>query len=454
MSAATDCPFCGAADTEAEARCPSCGAILEAVPFEGVSALFTAAGLRQSIFESRTFLFLCFLGLSPLVLASLSTSEAIVDALAIWTGLCWGILLFRLFAPAALGIGTALAVLVGTALLVSVGFDAYLALWPDFETWFKAPSLALRFIAYAGVVGVREELFKAVPVAFALWRLSALRRPRAGVVLGMMAGVGFAASENVVYVYSTIQDAMLRSNGMDPAAMLMPVYNNLIRTVVGPFAHASFTGVLGAFLAVAIARGGIGMGLSGFALAALLHGAYDTVVEFSGLLGVVVLGVSLFLAMVLHAGAQEGSAAPDRGEGLFSRTIMRPLPEPAAASPARRSAPARVPPERPVPQTPPAMGSAWAIRDATGRSYPVPPYVPLKIGRDSTACHIVIDEASVSRLHATVGVTAGRLEVIRLSRIGTLVVGGREVESAILSRGDEILIGGAVLTVTGGPRLA
>ena len=156
----------------------------------------------------------------------------------------------------------------------------------------------------------------------AMWFAPSLRQPRAGVVLGMMAGVGFAATENVYYVYFTLSEALEKAGRNDTAALLVPIYNNLVRTMVGPFAHATFSGLMGSFVATALSRGGAGTFVAGLLLSASLHGVYDTVVGFSGPLGVVVLGLVLFLTMVAHAGASTTGAQPSSGEGLFSRTIV------------------------------------------------------------------------------------------------------------------------------------
>lgn len=77
----------------------------------------------------------------------------------------------------------------------------------------------------------------------------------------------------------------------------------------------------------------------------------------------------------------------------------------------------------------------------------IPPHMPLRIGRDSTACDIVIDDPSVSRLHATITMKGPQPELVRVSRIGLVTVNLLETEGALLAPGDEIGIGGAVLKV-------
>ena len=264
------------------------------------------------------------------------TPRFVVDALSVWTGLCWGILLFRLFAPPALKLKVALAVLLGTSFLVMPLFEAFLRnIPPDLDKWLESDNLVERLLDFVFNVGIREEAFKAIPVVITLWFVPRLRETRTGVVLGMMAGIGFAATENVYYVYSTLSDAFQQAKTSDISALLMPVYNNLVRTMVGPFAHATFSGLFGAFAAAGLARGAPSSLVSGLLIAASLHGTYDTVVGFSGPLGAATLGVSLFLTMAAHRGQPSADPLPSDGDGLFSRTIVRTPSAPRPPAPGR-----------------------------------------------------------------------------------------------------------------------
>lgn len=435
------CPACLAPCRSDDSICQKCAAPLDATPFESVGELLAAAGSRQSIFESRIFLFLCFLGLSPLILATFESPRLIIDSLSIWTGLCWGILLFRLFAPPSLGIKTAIVVLLATSFVVMPLFEAFLTLWPKHsEIWLESDSLPRRLLAFVAVVGIREEFFKAIPVVVAMWLSQSLRQHRAGVVLGMMAGVGFAAAENVYYVYLTLSEALEKTAQNDTAVLLVPIYNNLVRTMVGPFAHAAFSGLMGSFVATALSGGGFGTFVAGLLLSASLHGVYNTVVGFSGLLGVVVLGLVLFLTMIAHAGTSTAGAQLSSGEGLFSRTLVRSLPRPEPAPPRPASGVAGA--ARVV-----SSAGNWVVSVPARGDIAIPPYAPLRIGRDSTACDVVVNDPSVSRLHAIISMKGAQPQVVRVSRIGLLTVNLQETESSILAPGDEIGIGGIVFTV-------
>jgi RsiW-degrading membrane proteinase PrsW (M82 family) len=422
-----DCPSCNAPVVDGSIRCGVCGVSLRAGDgIGGLGALAAAAASGQAIFESRIFLFLCFLGLSPLIVATLPSSRLVIDALSIWTGLCWGILLFRLFAPPTLSLKAALLVLLATSFLVMPLFELFLGLLPkSFDSWLESENLIQRLSGFIVSVGIREELFKSVPVIVALWAAPKLRRPRAGVVLGMMAGVGFASSENVFYVYSTLSEAIGAAKNADVSALVMPVYNNMVRTMVGPFAHAAFSGLLGSFIGEAFSRRALSPLFSGLVAAATLHGLYNTVVGYSAPLGAATLGLCLFLTMVVHVGVQNGEPLASSGEGLFSRTILRTSPTPLAAA---------------SPRAPRLPAGQWFVATSDGIKITVPVDSPLLIGRDSSICPLVVSDPSVSRIHARLHLVAGQPRVSRESRVGVLLVNGSPVDTVVLRPNDEIRI--------------
>ncbi|MEO8362429.1 MAG: PrsW family glutamic-type intramembrane protease [Vicinamibacteria bacterium] len=376
------------------------------------------------------------------MLATLGSPHLIINALSVWTGLCWGILLFRLFAPPTLGIKTALGVLLATSFLIMPMFDAFLSIWPpESEAWLEAPSFLARLSGFIVIVGVREEVFKALPVLFALWLWPALRRPRAGVVLGMMAGVGFASTENVYYVYSTLSAALAETKG-DRTAFLVPIYNNLVRTMVGPFAHATFSGLMGAFAATGAMRGRVRLILAGLAVSASLHGLYDALVGFSGSLGVAALGLTLFLTILAHAGARSSDSSLTRGDGLFSRTIMRPAPQTKNVD-----AGGIVPSAARTPMGAASRSVEWFVSVDGRDDVPIPRHAPLRIGRDSTVCEIEVTDPSVSRIHATISMQGLQPQLVRASRVGVVSVNGQQVENAALAEGDVIEVGGTLMKV-------
>src|SRR5262249_54939717 len=153
-----------------------------------------------------------------------------------------------------------------------------------------------------------------------------LKNPLNGLVLGMMSGVGFAASENVYYVFKTVNNAIaVTQRTGDFSNLVFPVYNNVVRMMTGPFAHAVYSGVFGYFISMAAADRNrrIPLFFAGLFVAAFLHGSYDTFVGYSVLWGVAILTCSFFLLMTYLLKARGLTSASDLAAGMFQRTVIR-----------------------------------------------------------------------------------------------------------------------------------
>ncbi len=271
------------------------------------------------------FRFISLFALTPLLLMELHSYRAILNGIALWSGVVWVLLFYRLFSDSKLRVSTAMATLLGTMFLVLPAFEWYLSLPPQITDYaIEQPQLLTRFAGYVLGVGVREEVAKAIAVVVALLFTQGGLRPLHGLVLGMMAGVGFAVSENVYYVYGMLGDAVehTRQTG-EASALIVPIYANVVRMMVGPFAHGVFSGIVGYHLALAVSKGNPRLAGYGLALAAFLHGTYDLVVGLSVTLGVLVLCWSYFFLMKCLLAAREGSSAGSLAAGVFQHTVLR-----------------------------------------------------------------------------------------------------------------------------------
>jgi hypothetical protein len=275
-----------------------------------------------------------------------------------------------------------------------------------------------------------------------------MRRPLNGLVLGMMSGVGFAAAENVYYVYRTISQAASVTTETGVAAnLVMPVYNNVVRMAMGPFVHGCLSGIFGYFIGLAAmdrARRAVFL-LAGLGLASLLHGLYDTSVTTSPLLGLAVQALSYFLLMTYVLKARGLASAREIGGGVFNRTVMIQLP-PGGLD---RSDEVTMPP----PNRPPLAraSSAWRLRGVAG-----PPAGltfnlsgEIRLGRDGTRCALHVDEPTVSREHAVLSPDSQRRvwSIRRVSTKAPLYLNGHEVQEARLAVGDQIQVGSWVLVL-------
>jgi hypothetical protein len=156
-----------------------------------------------------------------------------------------------------------------------------------------------------------------------LW--AGMKNPVNGLVLGMMSGVGFAASENVYYVLVTLKDAIAETRRSGAfSSFVVPVFDNVVRMMTGPFGHGCYTGIFGYFISLAAADASrrLPLFLLGLAVSSFVHGSYDAFVELSVLLGVAVKAFAFFLLMTYFLKARGLGSAREVAGGMFSRTII------------------------------------------------------------------------------------------------------------------------------------
>jgi protease PrsW len=448
----------------------------------------------SQILRSPVFRFICLFALTPLLILSFDSYFSILNGLAIWSGVFWAILLYRLFADRELRFRTALAVFLVTSFVMMPLFDVYLRLPPHLTDALVEfdPGGALRllrfpvnYFGYVFGVGVREEMCKIAPLIVLALFGKRMKNPLNGLVLGMMSGVGFAASENVYYVFKTVNSAIaVTQRTGDFSNLVFPVYNNVVRMMTGPFAHAVYSGVFGYFVALAAADRArrIPLFFAGLLVAAFLHGSYDSLVGYSVLWGVAILALSFFLLMTYLLKARGLTSATELASGMFQRTVIRRVPEelrpavvqappPAAASepaggeqeptqPTPADAPqpvANVDAEllQPLPDVPTGtllIGGGWRLRIVgganAGRLYSLKGE-EMRIGRDSARCQVHLGEAMVSRQHALLAAEGKAWRIRRLSTSSPLFVNSESVEEQLLKPGDLVQVGSTVFVVEG-----
>jgi Inner membrane component of T3SS, cytoplasmic domain/PrsW family intramembrane metalloprotease len=296
----------------------------------------------------------------------------------------------------------------------------------------------------------------------------------------------------VYYVFKTVKSAITASQTTgDYSNLVFPVYNNVVRMMTGPFAHAVYSGVFGYFISLAAADKArrIPLFFAGLLVAAFLHGSYDTLVGYSVIWGVLVLALSFFLLMTYLLKARGLTSAADLAAGMFQRTVIRRIPDElraalaAASRPPEPSAPPSPPepaaresdptapttaavPEPvdtleleaiddPLPDIPTGtliVGSGWRLRIVgganQGRLYSLKGQEML-IGRDSARCQIHLGEAMVSRQHAVLLGEGKGWRIRRLSTSSPLFVNGDSIEELLLKPGDLVQVGSTIFVAEG-----
>ncbi len=145
-------------------------------------------------------------------------------------------------------------------------------------------SIIQQFIKAFFVVGLTEEFSKYIMVRYYAQPNKEFNEPYDGIIYAVMVSMGFAATENIIYV---LQGG---------------VHTALIRAFTAVPAHATFAILMGYFMGKAkFSKNRIRLNLTGLLLAALFHGAYDFFLFIEFIPGIwigafVSLGIGLVLA--------------------------------------------------------------------------------------------------------------------------------------------------------------
>ncbi len=280
--------------------------------------------------------------MGPLAIAHLERTDFILWGIALYSALLWAMFVYRLFAGRDLGFRWAIGMVFVTCFVMVPLLQIYLAIPPDLTEWLVSRGfIVFQLAGYVLGVGIREEMTKALPLLALAAFTSRMKNPLSGLVLGFMSGIGFAVAENVLYVYKTVSHAVsITQETGHFANLVVPVYNNVIRMAMGPFVHGCLSGIFGYFIALSTvdARRRIFLLLAGLGVAASLHGLYDTVVDYSPLVALLVQALTYMLLMTYILKARGLASARELGGGVFNRTVMgRVSPEFLAAAAAAQA---------------------------------------------------------------------------------------------------------------------
>lgn len=493
------CSHCGQGFPEGARFCAVCGRPLTAPAGAGVPPApgapaasplneffqdVAAISLREvvvidktragEILKSPVFLFLCLVAVVPLAIQILEGIKPILNGLAIWSGVLWSLLLYRLFSDRDLPVAWAIGTVFFTAFVGLPLLQVYLRIPPDITGILIGTGfLPVQLLGYVLGVGVREELTKAIPLFLMAWWTTRMRKPIDGLVLGLMSGVGFAIAENVVYVFLTLESALSAVGQTGRLGFLIgPIYNNVVRMAMTPFFHGCLSGIFGYFISLATVdrRRRWALLVAGLGLSAVLHGLFDTLVGRSPLYGVIIEASTFFLVMTYVLRARGLTSARQLAGGVFERTgaLRIPLDPPARPASATPVAPAPATVTAPtVVRSAPGLGPAvsggetvqyappvaptWQLRGVAGLAQGLT-YVltgETRIGRDATLCAVYLADANVSRQHAVLTADAGGggWRIRRLSATNPLHVNGAAVEEVLLKAGDQIQIASTTFVI-------
>jgi RsiW-degrading membrane proteinase PrsW (M82 family) len=157
-------------------------------------------------------------------------------------------------------------------------------LWGAFVA--TAAALVFQGLGLAGGASERDSLAVVAPLteeatkgAFLLlllwWRRHELDGVLDGIVYAGMVGIGFAYTENILYLAAAYDG----TDGLGPGGTTALTGTFVLRCLISPFAHPFFTAFIGIGVGLAIASRRtwvrLAAPLAGFAVAALLHGLWN-----------------------------------------------------------------------------------------------------------------------------------------------------------------------------------
>jgi RsiW-degrading membrane proteinase PrsW (M82 family) len=154
-------------------------------------------------------------------------------------------------------------------------------------------------------IGVAEETSKLLVPLGILVVAARYRREADGILVGVAAGMGFAAFETMGYGFNVL----LHTNGAigETEKVLF------LRSVLSPATHAAWTGIICAALWRARAHPGparLGAVVGAFTGAVLVHAAWDSIGSGAGLIPLAVLSFGVLAWRIEVAGRESAGTAP------------------------------------------------------------------------------------------------------------------------------------------------
>lgn len=286
------CPGCGTPVPPREPACPACG---RAPGLQGrtagapTAAPATLGGLLAEylslerfgeLLRSSRFWLLYSLAAFPLLVLAFEPGGT-ASWMFVYFSLVWAWLFFRLVQPEPGTAPLAAWAYVMTVFVAMPALVAWLSVPPHLTEALLQAGGVWRALGFVLGVGPREEAAKLLPLAFLVWaRRRRGGRPlslRQGLVLGAVAGFGFAAAENVEYLrmFEAYDLQAVRWGVLSQASLDA----SMARMLLTPFMHGAWAGIAGYFVAWGEWNRPLRWQLRGAGLvgAALLHGGYDTV---------------------------------------------------------------------------------------------------------------------------------------------------------------------------------
>ncbi|MBW4615012.1 MAG: PrsW family intramembrane metalloprotease [Desmonostoc vinosum HA7617-LM4] len=269
----------------------------------------------SELYKSNTVKLLLYFGLFPLgvsLIANPANLEQTAWLLGIYYASIWGVVLYDLIKPAWFSWRTTLQCVLFTA-FIGIPFLLLIIQFPPIQLLYAATESQLglipQLLGFILGVGILEELCKALPVYLFLLQPRKLNEPLTGAFYGAMSGLGFAIAEGGSY--SLLYALNLVRGRSDFGSYIV---SNTIRFVSLPLFHAILAGIVGYFLGLAAINRSRKWSIMfiGVAIAAVLHGSYDTFSE--GWIGFAIIAFTILLFVAYLRRSQQLVAEMQQAE--------------------------------------------------------------------------------------------------------------------------------------------
>jgi len=273
----------------------------------GPAALVPVSAWRRdrpwTIASVQWFLFFTIFPLFLVAWTALAGSDFsdVAYLYGVYFAMMWGLVLWLFVRPERIGVLDVVRVALFTSItgVFIVGVLYRLPVLASVVGATREPQLLVRLLGFVFGVGLLEELVKAIPV---LWIF--VRNREAGTIreityLGCVSGFAFGVSEAVAY--SVFYAQTVARGDMALAAYIVV---QLTRLITLPLLHAMFSGIAAHFIALGVETPALRRALifAGIAIAALIHGLYNT---FSGTLAGFVLAIGAVLVFIAYVRSVE-----------------------------------------------------------------------------------------------------------------------------------------------------
>lgn len=249
---------------------------------------------NPTLYRSGTVRLLLFLGLLPLIvnlLAEQISLDLTAWLIGIYYASIWGVVLYDLIKPPYFSWGNTLRCILFTS-FIGIPLLLFFQRVPPFDVLYQAVNggLLSRLVGFIFGVGVLEEACKALPVYLLLNRPGKPTDPHTSAYYGAMSGLGFAIAEGAVYSIRYALDLTQGTLGLGSY-----VAASTIRFISLPLFHAILAGIVGYFIGLATINPSrrVALVLIGLAIAAILHGFYNTFA--GGIPGLFIIAFTILL---------------------------------------------------------------------------------------------------------------------------------------------------------------